>query len=78
MSKKDYQAQPKTEGKGNLLFNLFFGTTEKTEEESAVVAETQFKPWNPDDLWQKSGNYCIYEDMMDDDQISVLVQLKKS
>ena len=35
------------------------------------------KPYNPDDLYQKRGDYEIYQEMVKDDQVSVALQLKK-
>lgn len=35
------------------------------------------RPWNPDDLYQKNGDYSVYESMRQDDQISSSLQLKK-
>jgi len=70
-------ATPRSSKRINRVYNLFFGKAEKTEEESAFVAETQFKPFNPDDLYQKAGSHDIYKDMLKDDQVSVAVQLKK-
>lgn len=61
----------------NYVVDLFFGTAEKTFEESAFVDKSQFKPFNPDDLYQKAGDHSIYEEMLNDDQVSVALQLKK-
>ena len=61
----------------NYMADLFFGTAEKTFEESAFVEKSQFKPYNSDDLYQKVGDYSIYEEMLNDDQVSVALQLKK-
>ena len=71
------EATPRSSGRISRVYNLFLGKSEKTEEESAFVAETQFKPFNPDDLYQKAGSHDIYKDMLKDDQVSVAVQLKK-
>lgn len=35
------------------------------------------RPFNPDQIYQKRGNYTIYEDMRNDDQISTCLDLKK-
>lgn len=61
----------------NLVLDLYFGTAEKTHQRSSWVGDTQYAPYNPDDLWQKSGDYSIYEDMKKDDQINVAMNLKK-
>lgn len=34
-------------------------------------------PWNPDALYQKRGDYKIYDDMREDDQVSAMLRLKK-
>lgn len=70
-------AQPKSNYQPNLIDEFYFGTAEKTFQESVYDPSTQLKPWNPDDLYQKTGNYEIYEDMMHDDQISVCMTIKK-
>lgn len=50
---------------------------EKTFQESALVNDSLLKPYPPDDLWQKRGDWSAYEDMKKDDQVSVALQLKK-
>ena len=59
-----------------LFDQLYFGTVEKSVEESAYVADTYLKPFNQDDIYQKFGDYGIYEQMLRDDQVSVAMQLK--
>jgi len=49
----------------------------KTSWYSAVDPKTSYAPYNPDDIYQKRGDYSIYEDMMKDDQVSVAMQIKK-
>lgn len=61
----------------NLVTDLYFGTAEKTVASSSMVADSYYAPYNPDDLYQKAGDYSIYEDMLVDDQVSVAMQLKK-
>ena len=61
----------------NYVNDLYLGTSEKTFEESAFVEKSQYKPFNSDDLYQKAGDYSIYEEMLEDDQVSVALQLKK-
>jgi len=61
----------------NLVFDHYFGTAEKTELVSSYVAQTYYRPYNPDDLYQKAGDHSIYEEMALDDQVSVCLQLKK-
>ena len=60
----------------NPVLDLYYGTSEKTFEQSSVVEKSMKKPYNPDDLWQKAGDYRIYEEMLVDDQVSVCMQLK--
>jgi len=61
----------------NPILNLIDGELEKTAAMTAVDPDSQYNPWNPDDLYQKEGNYSVYEDMMKDDQVSVAMAVKK-
>lgn len=61
----------------NLVQYALTGIAEETEFQSAYVEDSFIFPWNPDDLWQKNGDYSIYEDMLKDDQVSVALNLKK-
>lgn len=69
--------KPKSEDTRNLVEELYFGTAEKTVAESSRHSDSYLKPYNPDDLWQKTGDYSIYEEMRKDDQVHVGIQLKK-
>lgn len=60
----------------NLIFDHYFGTVEKTEQVSSHVQDTYYNPYNPDDLYQRTGDHSIYEEMAHDDQVSVCLQLK--
>lgn len=60
-----------------LAPDVYFGTAEKTMQESAWVAKSLYKPYNPDDLYAKTSDYSIYEDMEVDDQVSIAMQLKR-
>lgn len=71
------QQQALSENKPNLLYDAYIGTAEETYNKSPLVPDTYKDPYNPDDLWQKTGDYSIYEDMMNDDQVSVCMKLKK-
>jgi SPP1 gp7 family putative phage head morphogenesis protein len=71
------QIGPKAATGSNLVGDLFYGTAEKTVAVSAWHRQSQLRPYNPDDLVQKAGDYSIYEDMVNDDQINVCLQLKK-
>jgi SPP1 gp7 family putative phage head morphogenesis protein len=44
---------------------------------SSMFPDSQFNPWNPDDLVQKHQDYSLYEEMLKDDQVSACAQLKK-
>lgn len=50
---------------------------EATLHRTAVDPDSQLNPWNADDLYQKAGNYSIYEKMLKDDQVSVALAIKK-
>lgn len=50
---------------------------DRTLHETAVDPKSMHAPWNTDDLYQKRGNYSIYEEMRLDDQVSICMQLKK-
>lgn len=71
------QAEPRSQKSDNLVKDLYYGTAEKTVAESSYHRDSQVKPYNPDDLVMKSGDYSIYEDMMHDDQVHTCVSLKK-
>lgn len=71
------EAKPRSANSNNLAAELYFGTAEKTFQESSYHFESLRKPYNQDDLYQKTGDYRIYEDMSNDDQINVCLQLKK-
>lgn len=60
----------------NLVTDLYFGTAERTFHESPLWADSYRKPYNPDDLFQKTNDYTIYEEMRRDDQVHVAMQLK--
>ncbi len=69
--------QPKYEQSNNLMVELYTGTAEKSFAESPYHADSLERPYNPDDLVKKAGDYSIYEEMLVDDQVSVSLQLKK-
>jgi hypothetical protein len=71
------EAQPRSQTGSNPLADLYAGFSVETEFKSPLVAESYRPPFNPDDLWQKKGDYSVYEDMLVDDQVSVCLQLKK-
>lgn len=67
----------KAQRSDNLISQFYYGTSEKTFEESSYNEASQLKPYNPSDLYQKTGTHEIYEDMVKDDQVSSCLQLKK-
>jgi SPP1 gp7 family putative phage head morphogenesis protein len=78
------QEKPATEtallaagGSKNPIEDLYIGVAEQTYKRSSYVPESFKMPYNPDDIYQKKGNYSIYEDMMYDDQVSICSNLKK-
>jgi len=60
----------------NKVPDVYTGTAEKTMQESAWVAKSINKPYNQDDLYTKTYDYSIYEEMLNDDQVSIAMQLK--
>ena len=62
---------------GNMISDVYYGTAEQTYFRSPMVQDSFRPPYNPDDLWQKTGDYSIYEDMCKDDQVSVCLNVKK-
>lgn len=68
---------PQASKSDNLVPDLYTGTAERTVQESAWVGVSLQKPYNSDDLYQKTGDYSIYEEMEVDDQVSIAMQLKR-
>lgn len=50
---------------------------DQTFKQSAYDEKSYFNPFNPDDLYQKKGDYSIFDDMINDDQVNICLQLKK-
>lgn len=50
---------------------------EVTRSDSSLFDKYQYQPYNPDELFQKKGNYDIYDEARADDQISAVLTLKK-
>lgn len=61
----------------NPICNMVMNTTEKTVKESSYDDSSFFNPFNPGDLYQKTGDYKIFDDMINDDQVNICLQLKK-
>lgn len=57
--------------------NPVLNFSEKTYQESAMVPESQGKPYNQDDIYQKTGDYSIYKEMREDDQASICLGIVK-
>lgn len=74
------QARPRSDKNENAIAQMvdaYANTSEQSFQESTYYADSQVKPYNPDDLVRKAGDYSIYEDMLKDDQVSIALQLKK-
>lgn len=61
----------------SVIDNLYFGVAERSLQESVYDRATQYKPYNSDDLYQRTGDYSTYEDMLNDDQITACLTIKK-
>lgn len=53
------------------------GDFEASYADSSYYEKYQLRPYNPSDLYQKRGDYSIYDKMLEDDQISSILTLKK-
>lgn len=71
------EASPQSNSARNPIVDLYTGFEDATYFKSPLVSESFKPPYNPDDLWQKTGSYSIYEEMSIDDQVSVCLRLKK-
>lgn len=69
--------KPRTTPSNNPVVNLIDGKEDATINRSGVDPDTFFNPYNSDEVYQKAGDYSIYEDMMHDDQVSVAMAVKK-
>lgn len=45
--------------------------------DSSLYEKYQLRPYNPDELYQKKGNYDLFDEMRQDEQISAVLSLKK-
>ena len=45
--------------------------------ESSLYPPSQFKPFNPNNLYRDRGNYSLYDKMRLDEQIKAVLTLKK-
>jgi hypothetical protein len=69
--------RPQYENSESLVDDVYTGSAEKSFTDSPYASDTQLKPYNPDDLWQKIASYETYEEMVLDDQVNVCLKLKK-
>lgn len=51
--------------------------SESSRATSSLYEPYQLRPYNPNELWQKKGNYDLFDEMRHDDSISGLLSLKK-
>jgi len=73
------EASPKSQKSqsSEVMKGLYFGTEEQSFQVSTYHPDSFRKPYNPDQYVAKDYTYGIYEKMMEDDQVSVALQLKK-
>lgn len=60
-----------------IIEDVYFGTAELLYTESAYHPDSMLRPYNPDKLVRKDWAYRIYEDMLEDDQVSIALEVKK-
>jgi len=61
----------------NLVTDVYTGTAEESYYRSPFVPDSYQAPYNSDDLYKKTGSYSIYEDMLNDDQVSICLKITK-
>ena len=73
------EAKPRSSksGANEVMEGLYFGTEEKSYQQSSYYPDSMRKPYNPDPLVEKDYTYRIYEEMLKDEQVNVALQLKK-
>jgi SPP1 gp7 family putative phage head morphogenesis protein len=69
--------EPRANASDNLLAEQYIGAAEESYYKSPMVPDSYQTPYNSDDLYKKTGDYSIYEDMLDDDQVSICLDVKK-
>ena len=62
---------------GNINSDSKPKSIEVTSSDSPYYEPSQFRPYNPDKLYRKKGNYDIYDDMRDDDAVKSILMTKK-
>lgn len=70
-------ANPKASSSDNAVVDLATNFNENTLFRSPLVADSYRNPYPIDDLWQKTGDFSVYNKMCNDDQVSVCLRLKK-
>lgn len=60
-----------------MIENMYTGAAEELFTESAFHPDSMIRPYNPDKLVRKDWAYRIYEDMLEDDQVSIAMDVKK-
>ena len=58
----------------NKINNMF---TEISTVDSSYWDKATYKPYNPDSIYQKRGNYDLFDEMREDDQIAAVLTIKK-
>lgn len=77
MPENDALNSIKSSSSRNPVDELYANMIEGTYFKSPLVADSYKMPYNPDDLYQKTFDYSIYEKMTNDDQVNVCLRLKK-
>jgi len=62
---------------GNINSDVKPKSIEVTSSDSPYYLQSQFKPYNPDKLYRKKGNYDIYDEMREDDAVKSILMTKK-
>lgn len=76
-AQKEQMPEVRATSKENLISEVYTGLAETTYRKSGYVPETYDDPYNSDDLYQKKGDYSLYEEMRLDDQVAICLNLKK-
>lgn len=77
MSEKDQKKNMQAYASDSKAQKEILSMTETTRYDSALDPSSQLQPFNSDDLYQKDGDYSTYEEMLNDDQVSVALNIKK-
>ncbi len=77
MAKKAVNLEVREDSSKNLIVDAYTNFSENTFYKSPQVPNSYKAPYNSDDLWQRTASYKTYETMVNDDQVSACLQLKK-